>query len=376
MRKKISIILVIVLIVLNTMSFNSYKTSADGTDRNRVVRFLTSVSEDDPINDQLVDKIRVIANNLSVTDGIEEIFYVATPISIIGIQDYYYLLIGYDNAFKYVAKVGLYNDTIAISYSEDFSAILNQLPDGDYFFVENDGNIYLSRNDGWNYLVEGDCNKETKKKVDLMDFRSAHLTTERFEIVNIYNDTIIVEPINYNRAIAQKTLSVPYHSNLANYCYLCAAVSICEFFGYNVSMSSAHSLIHNDHLYMMCLGGTIFDAINIIGQFAHKAGSITGGLSAAQTMTEISADRPILSRWDHYEYDGNGNMSVATHAMVVNGYIFDTNNMDFTYVIRDSNPASSSYVYLISNYNASNVVYYNAGDSFSWNVSYYNLYDY
>ena len=77
-------------------------------------------------------------------------------------------------------------------------------------------------------------------------------------------------------------------------------------------------------------------------------------------MTEISADRPILSRWDHYEYDGNGNMSVATHAMVVNGYIFDTNNMDFTYVIRDSNPVSSSYVYLISNYNASNVVYYNA----------------
>lgn len=59
MRKKISIILVIVLIVLNTMSFNSYKTSADGTDRNRVVRFLTNVSEDDPINDQLVDKIRL-----------------------------------------------------------------------------------------------------------------------------------------------------------------------------------------------------------------------------------------------------------------------------------------------------------------------------
>ena len=87
-------------------------------------------------------------------------------------------------------------------------------------------------------------------------------------------------------------------------------------------MSSAHSIIHNDHLYMMCLGGSIFDAINIIGNCAYKAGTVGYGLSAQQTLTEIAADRPVLSRWDHYEYDGNGNISSAeTHAMVVNGYI-------------------------------------------------------
>lgn len=182
------------------------------------IKFLTNSNLSDDKKTIIHRKMQVIANNLSHQGKADSLFYSANPLSIRNVDNVFYIPIGYDNEYKYIARVGWENesdnDAVSISYSKSFADILNTLQAGSYYFVKEDNSIYL-RGNNQEYLVEcGFENFDGNTENESLSIMDEYVT-------DIYNDNVIVNA-NNNRAIASSHINTHHYPNYGNYCFLCA----------------------------------------------------------------------------------------------------------------------------------------------------------
>ena len=176
--------------------------------------------------------------------------------------------------------------------------------------------------------------------------------------------------------VLSASLDIPniYNAGHPGYCWLCAAVGICVYYGHTVDMSVAHNYAHNTyHMLLNCTGGTLQEALNVMNHFAGVNGTIINDkLTYYQVMVEIRNGRPIFSGWlTAVPNSADGTINYYGHAMVICGFLYNTQYGTFVYKLRDSNLSDYQYVY--TNISDTVVDYVIGNYTFEWETTIYDI---
>lgn len=305
---------------------------------------------------------------MAITENISGDLSYGKPIYIRNTEDVYYVLVFKEGKCVYILKMFKVDDSYNSISAPLFADTVNQLPKGEYYFEEDDKATYLV---GRNLKIPVDGNflhtyesvddnpifnekKEDEAEIDIFEFltygfsESANRNTESY--------TISVSPRFANGGVY-------------GYCWLCCACEISSYYGAtNVGMSLAHLAVHGPpeppygHTLDNCPGGSANDINYVVNYFTNKTGTVTGKLTALQTKNQINSLKPIQSLWTYYI----GSVTYG-HAMLIVGYIHNTDTGTFTYILHDPDDVTTNKS-VNTTYNESNVYYY----SFKWTGSIYD----
>ncbi len=289
--------------------------------------------------------------------------------SVLNCSNLFYMPVYYNNKCICIVKILDRTGDVVVSYCNDNCNVINALKPGEYVFINCNDDIYLaSESSSYCFESKTKCAEKTLPTLDVNTLPKELECVELSECIKKY-------PVENTKSILSKELStVPYIANggTYGYCWLSSAVSVCRYYGSNVSLSDAHTFIHGlNHTLSLCPGGSIISSYGVIHNYTGLDGSYSydssvSRINAANAYASIYNDTPIYSSWKYYE---NGNL-IDGHAMVICGYIFNNSSGSFTYVLMD--PNNSSRQYLLSTYTASTISYTISNHNYNWEMAIYD----
>lgn len=316
------------------------------------------------------DNIGDIAQSMTVSlSKLSATIEFGNIISVVGTDKLFLTPIYCDNQLEYLLYINISEYGFSVGYSASECKELEELDDGIYCFYSDETGLYVLGDNEKITIVQ---NKLQESMVSMDSFDVSELAIVDFK-GKVHNENV---DENSTKSVLSKELSTVKRvaNGTPGYCWLSSAVAVCQYYGSNVTMSTAHTYAHGlGHVYTQCTGGgTLSDIYNVIHSATGKTGvkvyySSTTRINAANELQSINNNIPVATLWMHYDSSGT---AISGHSMVFTGYQFNNTTGAFTYIIMD--PNQTSRYYMVSTYSASTPGYVINGDTYYWRHAIYD----
>ena len=372
MKKRIITLITVFCLTMSMLYGLAYAKEEEKAEKREVFFFSHATEKEE---EYLISKSNSLdnwADSIRKSNGNEGEVIFGKPISIRNVPQYdcFFVPVFINSKCISVITLGVdptgENGGYCMSMNGDFAQAINDLPNGTYYFE-------------YDPEIDATCIIGTETKIIVQSYRfieqfdnisTGILGIEKKDdekIVDINSDVLYTSEseTEANRSWVTVALNIgPIYHNTGNFCWLCCAGEISEYYGATAfSLTAGHFYVHPLHTYTDCTGGTLGNVNAIVHMFAGKQGTSAGALLASNTVTSIAGDKPIYSTW-FYSGEEIG------HGMVIAGYKYNSDNYDFKYIIHDPNLYSA--VDLQTSFYATSVSYYMNSHYYTWTQSLYN----